>query len=71
MTVLTEQQVTIAEDHATAKILGHVKHSYLNNMDSLASSIGPEVKHATSKVYVAALFVFLSCLSLSFSNHRG
>lgn len=43
MAALQEQQAALQHYQVTAKILGDVKHSYLNNMDSLASAIGHEV----------------------------
>lgn len=44
--MLSEQQVASQQQQLTTKILGDVKHSYLNNMDSLASAIGQEVQKA-------------------------
>lgn len=46
MGVLSEQQAASQQQQLTTKILGDVKHSYLNNMDSLASAIGQEVQEA-------------------------
>lgn len=40
---LKKQQAMIQQQQVTVKILGDVKHSYFNNLDSLASSIGYEV----------------------------
>lgn len=44
MMALKEQQAASEELQLTVKILGMMKHSYLNNMDSLKSAIGEEVK---------------------------
>ncbi len=41
--VLSELQAASQEKHVMTKALGDVKHSYFNNMDSLASVIGHEV----------------------------
>lgn len=46
MGVLSEQQAANQQQQLTTKILGDVRHSYLNNMDSLASAIGQEVQKA-------------------------
>lgn len=51
MGVLSEQQAANQQQQLTTKILGDVRHSYLNNMDSLASAIGQEVQ----KAYAASL----------------
>eukprot|EP00752_Nemacystus_decipiens_P009407 g8410.t1 len=40
--VLSEQLAASQQQHLMTKILGDVKHSYFNNMDSLASAIGQE-----------------------------
>jgi len=41
--VLSELQAASQEKHLMTKALGDVKHSYFNNMESLASAIGHEV----------------------------
>lgn len=48
MGVLSEQQAASKLQQLTTKILGDVRHSYLNNMDSLASAIGQEVQKANN-----------------------
>lgn len=46
MGVLSEQQAASQQAQLMTKTLGDVKHSYLNNMDSLAAAIGQEVQDA-------------------------
>lgn len=46
MGVLSKQQAASQQQQFMTKILGDIKHSYLNNMDSLASAIGKEVQKA-------------------------
>ena len=58
--MLSEHQAASQRQQLMTKILGDVKHSYLNNMDSLASAIGQEVQKAKDvHLHLSVIFMFV------------